>query len=153
MGDRTCSEPIKLVLADDHDQVRRLLRFLFEDDPRFCVVAEAADGHEAIAVAPLADTLVLDIAMPDIDGITALDALKAISQTTAVIVYTAYDQPAFRAAALGCGAAAFVSKATGFDALAEAIAAAAPNPRLPPYDRSRGTGGRGRAHTCRGDHR
>jgi DNA-binding NarL/FixJ family response regulator len=126
MGVRSYSQPIKLVLADDQDHVRQLLRFLFDDDARFSVVGEAANGHEAIALAPLADAMVLDIAMPDLDGITALEELQVIAPSTAVIVYTAYDQPYLEAAALGQGAAGFISKATGFAALAEAVAAAAP---------------------------
>jgi DNA-binding NarL/FixJ family response regulator len=125
---RAYSKPIKIALADDDEHIRHILRFLFEDDDRFTVVAEASTGREAVAVASLADALVLDIAMPDLDGISAVEELRIMSPATAVIVYTAYDQPYLRAEAQLRGVAGFVSKASGFEVLGDTIAAAVPSP-------------------------
>ena len=64
---------IRILLADDHTVMRRGLRLLLESRPEFGVVAEAADGHQAVqqAEATQPDVAVLDIAMPNLSGIEA----------------------------------------------------------------------------------
>ena len=72
-------EPIHILLADDHTVMRRGLRLLLESQPEFSVVAEAADGRQAVeqAEATQPDVAVIDIAMPNLSGIEAAQRITA----------------------------------------------------------------------------
>ena len=115
-------EPVRVVVADDDPHFRNLLRFLLGTDNRFMVVGEAATGFEALDVAATADVVVLDIRMPGLDGLTAIEELRLLAPRTAVIVYSAYDQTYLEAEARCRGAAAFVSKTAGIQTLTDTIA-------------------------------
>ena len=81
-----------LVIVDDSEDIRALLRFTVETDGRFRIVAEAADGKQAVRAAdehqPAA--MLLDLRMPVMDGKTALPLVRAASPRTAVVVYSAF---------------------------------------------------------------
>lgn len=85
-------ERIRVVLVDDAEDVRELIRFSLEIDGRFDVVGEAADGAEGITVveATTPDAVLLDVAMPVMDGTAALPIIKERAPDTAVVVYTAF---------------------------------------------------------------
>ncbi len=72
-------KPIRILLADDHTVMRRGLRLLLESQPEFSVVAEAADGRQAVeqAEATQPDVAVVDIAMPNLSGIEAAQRMSA----------------------------------------------------------------------------
>jgi DNA-binding NarL/FixJ family response regulator len=113
-GEAGPSAPIRVLIADDHPVVRDGLRHALAA-PDVEVVGEAATGKEALAAAHLLnpDILVLDIRMPELDGLATLRAVKKTCPRTAVIIFTSYEDAEYlREAVLG-GAAGYVLKATG----------------------------------------
>jgi DNA-binding NarL/FixJ family response regulator len=105
-------QAITILLADDHALVREGTRQLLalEDDLR--VVAEAADGEEAVRKVEMLqpDVALLDIAMPCLNGIEATKQIKAISPSTAVLILSAYDDDEYVFALLEAGAAGYLLK-------------------------------------------
>jgi NarL family two-component system response regulator LiaR len=115
--------PLRIVIADDHLVVRRGLRALLDTEPGLLVVGEAANGLEAIAAVRTLtpDVVVLDLEMPQMDGITAIGAILAERPGTAILVLTSFSTddkvlPAIRAGALG-----YLLKDTGPEELIGAI--------------------------------
>jgi DNA-binding NarL/FixJ family response regulator len=111
----------RVLLADDHELVRRLLRRAITAQPGLELVGEAADGSEAIELArELApDVVVLDLAMPVMDGLQVAGALRSQMPACAILVFS--DQDAEQAA-LDAGADRYLGKAAGFAAAAAAAA-------------------------------
>ena len=105
------SEPITVLIADDHGVVREGLRAMLEREG-FQVVAEATTGREAIELVAIHRPRValLDIRMPDLDGLQALAAMKEAQPETAVIILTSHTNPAYLSRAVALGAAGFLSK-------------------------------------------
>ncbi|MDY6892746.1 MAG: response regulator transcription factor [Chloroflexota bacterium] len=103
---------ISVVLADDHALVREGTRSLLEAEQDIEVVGEAGDGEEAVTlVAKLRPNVVLmDIAMPKINGIEATRQIKASHPATAVLILTAYDNDQYIFALLDAGAAGYLLK-------------------------------------------
>ncbi|NPA26541.1 MAG: response regulator transcription factor [Chloroflexi bacterium] len=106
-------KPIRVLIADDHGVVREGLRMLLEQ-AGFDVVALAATGNEAVRLAleHKPDVVLLDIRMPDGDGLQALAQIKAQLPNTAVLILTTYDNPTYLAQAVNLGAAGFLTKDT-----------------------------------------
>lgn len=119
-------KPITVLIADDHGVVRDGLRTMLEREG-FHVVAEAATGREAIeqAVAHHPQVVLLDIRMPDLDGLQALSALKEAQPETAVIMLTSHTYPAYLSRAVALGAAGFLSKEVNPDKIPYSVRAAA----------------------------
>jgi CheY-like chemotaxis protein len=86
------SDAIQVLLVDDKPAVRWLLRSTFEPDARFEIVGEAADGREAVAVAEAThpDLAVMDLAMPNVDGLQAIDAIRRTSPETRIVVLSGH---------------------------------------------------------------
>jgi DNA-binding NarL/FixJ family response regulator len=103
---------IRLLLADDQAIVRTGLRTLLEVEPDFEVVAEAANGRAAVrAVAELApDVVLMDIRMPDMDGIVATEAIVQAGSPTRVCILTTYNVDEYVFDALAAGASGFLLK-------------------------------------------
>ena len=103
---------IRILLADDHNVVRRGLRLLLESQPEFSVVGEAADGRQAVEQAEAAkpDVVVLDITMPCMNGIQVAEHLKEIKCRTKVLFLTIHEEPEFISAAFSAGGVGYVSK-------------------------------------------
>src|SRR5688572_9820859 len=80
----------RILIADDHDVVRKGLRHMLEDQPRWSVVAEAADGQDAIAkaLASKPDVAILDYSMPLINGIEAARQIRQRVPTVEVLLFT-----------------------------------------------------------------
>ena len=102
----------KVLLADDHKVVRAGLKAMLESNDRVDVVGEASSGEEAVervrALEP--DIVILELAVPGMDGIRAIRAITALGPATRVLVFTVHDGDKFLEAALDAGAAGFLSK-------------------------------------------
>lgn len=104
---------IRVVLADDEPMIRVGLTAILTTDPGIAVVAEAADGREALELVRLhrPDIALLDIRMPGLDGLSAAARLSAVAPHVAVIMLTTFDEDGYVARALAAGAAGFLLKA------------------------------------------
>ena len=114
---------VRVVLADDTAEYRLLLRIILEQDGRFEVVGEAADGAEAVRVttAEQPDVLVLDLAMPVLDGLQAIPQVRAASPATAIVVLSGFARGQLDRAALARGARAYVEKGEAFSIIASTL--------------------------------
>jgi DNA-binding NarL/FixJ family response regulator len=119
---------INVLLADDQAMVRGGLRLILEDQPDIRVVAEAADGVEAVELARRLrpDVCLVDIRMPRLDGLAVTRALAGpgVSDPLRVIVVTTFDLDEYVYGALRGGAVGFVLKDAGPALLVEAVRAA-----------------------------
>ena len=107
--------PVRVVVVDDTDDVRLLLRLQFRDDPRFEVVGEGADGEQAIELAEAEhpDLIVLDRQMPRLSGVEAIPEIRRRSPETAIVLYTAAADAVAHQAALAAGAVEVLEKTGG----------------------------------------
>jgi len=103
---------IKVLLAEDHVIVREGVRELIQHEPDMEVIGEASDGEEAIELADKLrpDVVIMDIAMPKLNGIEATKRIKALHPTTAVLILTAYDNDQYIFALVEAGAAGYLLK-------------------------------------------
>lgn len=117
---------IKLLIADDHEVVRSGLKSLVADAD-IKVIAEATTGEEAVrlAVKHNPDVVLLDIRMPDGDGLTALGRIKLDRPDMPVLILSTYDNPTYVARAVALGASGYVLKGAPRDKLIQAIQTAA----------------------------
>ncbi|MFG1948664.1 response regulator [Nonomuraea sp. NPDC048826] len=104
---------IRLVLADDEAMIRAGVRSILTTDPEIEVIAEAADGREAVDVvlSHRPDIALLDIRMPRLDGLAAAAELRAAVPEVAIVMLTTFDEDEYVARALAIGAAGFLLKA------------------------------------------
>lgn len=114
---------IRVLLADDHVLVRQGTRELLEQAGDIEVVAEAGTGKEAVQLAAehVPDVAVMDISMPELDGIEATRQIKARNPGVAVLVLTAYDDDQYIFALLEAGAAGYLLKDVQASELVRAI--------------------------------
>ena len=114
---------ITLVLADDEPNVRRALRMRLELEPDIVVTGEAGDGFAVLDVVEdvRPDVVVMDVAMPRLDGIAAAERIRTVAPATRVVVLTLHDDPATMSRAHAAGAAGFVGKHQPPEALIDAI--------------------------------
>ena len=121
--------PIRVLVADDQDIVRTGLAMILDAQPGITVVGEAADGREAVALARTLrpDVCLLDIRMPEVDGIEATRRLAGpdVTHPLAVVVITTFDLDEYVYGALKAGARGFLLKDAGPELLTQAIYAAA----------------------------
>jgi DNA-binding NarL/FixJ family response regulator len=104
---------IRVLLADDEGLVRAGIRAILGTDPAIEVVAEAANGREAVdlAVAHRPDVVLLDVQMPVLDGLDAADEVHRLVPDAGVVILTTFSEDAYIARALGGGASGFLLKA------------------------------------------
>lgn len=120
---------IRLILADDHAIVRGGLRKLFAESADFAVVAEAADGRQALQIAlhPTLgwDVLVLDLSLPRVGGMEVLRRVREARPDARVVVLSMYPEDQYALQLRRAGAAAYVSKTMAPEILLEAVRAVA----------------------------
>ncbi len=112
-----------ILIVDDSPLTRRALRTVFEQQPDWVVCGEAEDGDEGIDKAKILrpDLIVIDLAMPRLNGISASRMLKKLIPATPVVMFTAFTNPSFKKAAFGAGLDAFVDKSEGATSLVRSI--------------------------------
>ncbi|MBC8447553.1 MAG: response regulator transcription factor [Chloroflexi bacterium] len=117
---------IRVVLVENHHLVRQGIRALLERAHDIQIIGEAADGREAVElVKQLApDVVVMDIAMPRLNGIQAIEQVQALGVTTQVIVLSMYDDEILVRQALQSGARGYLLKSSLAEELVLAIRAA-----------------------------
>jgi DNA-binding NarL/FixJ family response regulator len=119
--------PIRLLIADDHPVVRNGLSSMFERDPEFEVLGEAADGAEAVRLAGdlRPDVILMDLRMPGMDGVAAIAELARQGSAARVLVLTTYDTDSHVLPAIEAGATGYLLKDAPRAELLRAVKAAA----------------------------
>ena len=114
---------VRVLIADDDDLMRAGLKAVLSSDPAIELVGEAADGRAAIeqvrALAP--DVVLMDVRMPDLDGIAATRELTATAAATKVLMLTTFEEDEYIFGGLAAGAAGFMLKRTSPEELIAAI--------------------------------
>ena len=103
---------LRLVLADDHTMMRSGLRLLLEREPDFSVVGEASDGRQAIEILETqsVDVVVMDVAMPNLNGIEAARRITDAHPNTAIIILSMHSDESYVLRALNAGARGYLLK-------------------------------------------
>ena len=116
-------DKIKVMLVEDHTLVREGTRKLLEQEEDLDVVAEAGDGESAIQLAEThqPDVILMDIAIPKLNGLETTRQIKAANSSVAVLVLTAYDDDEYVSAFLQAGAAGYLLKDVDIQDLIKAI--------------------------------
>jgi DNA-binding NarL/FixJ family response regulator len=120
------STPIRVLIVDDHAVVRMGLRVFFDLQDDIEVVGDAADGSEGVAMARrlVPDVVLMDLLMPNMDGITAIARIKAERPETEIVTMTSFIEEEKVTAALEAGASGYVLKDAEAEEVATAVRAA-----------------------------
>ena len=121
------NKPITVLLVDDHEVVRQGVRFFLEAHSDFVVVGEAESGKAAVKLAEehIPDVVLMDLVMPQMDGVEATRQVKNISPRTQVVVLTSYHEDEHIFPALQAGAISYILKDIRMEELADVIKRAA----------------------------
>ena len=119
----TRSTPARLVLVDDHHLLRRGFRSLLAGEPDLEVVGEASNGHEAIELCHRLrpDFVLMDVRMPEMDGLAATRAIKRDHPDIVVLIMTMHESTDYMLEALDAGAAGYVLKDAPAERLISAV--------------------------------
>jgi two-component system, NarL family, response regulator NreC len=114
---------VRVLIADDHSVVRLGVRTLLEGEPDMVVVGQAGNGVEAVATAQelRPDVVVMDISMPEMDGLEATRRVRALCPATHVLILTVHAQERYLFPVLKAGASGYVLKSTVDTELVSAI--------------------------------
>jgi two-component system, NarL family, response regulator NreC len=119
------TEKIRVILADDHTLLRKGLRALLSSEPDIEVIAEAGDGGEAVRAAERLrpDVIVMDLSMPNVDGMQATAQIRDLGLETKVLVLTMHNEEEYLLKVLEAGGAGYVLKQSADTELVHAIRA------------------------------
>ena len=106
------SERARVLICDDVALLRELLRYELEEDDDVVVVGEAGDGVEGVRMADelKPDVVVLDLAMPGLDGLEAITLMRAVDPPPAILVHSGFDAATMRDRVLALGAERYLEK-------------------------------------------
>jgi DNA-binding NarL/FixJ family response regulator len=121
------TDPISIILVDDHEVVRNGVRAYLDTLPDFQVVGEASSGEEALTLVSdmIPDIVLLDLILPGMDGVETTRRIKKVSPRTQVVVLTSYHEDVHIFPALKAGAIAYILKDMKMERLVEALRRAA----------------------------
>jgi DNA-binding NarL/FixJ family response regulator len=104
--------PIRILVVDDHELVRRQICEILTKEPDLEVVCEASAGFEAVRKAEeyQPDVVVLDIALPELNGLQAAPLIAKVAPEAKILVLTQHDHPFFKRQAMAAGARGFLTK-------------------------------------------
>ena len=116
-------KPIRILLADDHPPLRKGLALILDNEDDMAVVAEAGNGHEAVALyrQHQPDVALLDLRMPELNGVEAIATIRAEFADARLIILTTYDGDEDIYQGLRAGAMAYLLKDTDCDEIIETI--------------------------------
>lgn len=116
-------QPIRVIIADDHTLVREGLRLLLDAQPDFRVAAEAADGMSAVrlTIEHSPDLVLLDVRMPEMDGIQALEQIHGQFPAIKIVILSMYEDEAIFYQALRLGASGYILKGASSAQLIEGL--------------------------------
>jgi DNA-binding NarL/FixJ family response regulator len=105
-------DPVRVVLCDDVAMLRELLRYELEEDDDVRVVGEASDGLEAVRMVGdlQPHVVVLDLAMPGLDGLEAIPLMLAVDPPPQIVVHSGFDADLMRPRVLALGATRYIEK-------------------------------------------
>ncbi|MGE5264803.1 MAG: response regulator [Acidobacteriota bacterium] len=121
------TKPIRVLIADDHLIVREGLQLIMETADEFELVGEAADGAQAVRLANKLkpDVILMDLQMPNVDGLTAIAQIRAQQPDIAIVILTTYNEDDRMIRGLRAGARGYLLKDTDRETLLNTIRAAA----------------------------
>ena len=121
------SDPITVLIVDDHEVVRQGVRAFLDAQAELSVVGEASSGSEAVKLAEeiIPDVVLMDLIMPGMDGVEASRRIKNLSPRTQIVILTSYHDDEHIFPALQAGAISYVLKDVKMDELADAVKRAA----------------------------
>lgn len=117
------SERIRVLICDDVALLRELLRYELEEDDDVVVIGEAADGAEGVRMAGelKPDIVVLDLAMPGLDGLEAITLMREVDPAPAILVHSGFDAEMMADRVLALGAARYLEKGGKLGEVREAV--------------------------------
>ena len=117
------ADEITCLIADDHEVVREGLRLALSRSPHIRVIGEASDGKSAVTLTERRrpDVVIMDLRMPDMDGLEATELILAKAPETAVLIFTAYGERSLMQRGLESGARGYILKETPHETLIRAV--------------------------------
>jgi DNA-binding NarL/FixJ family response regulator len=121
------AERVRVALIDDHDLLRRGIKTMLETEADFVIVGEASDGAEALKLVEesVPDVVLIDVIMPNMDGIEATKQIKDAFPNIGVVVLSGHDERQFLFDALKAGASGYLLKTADLDEVVETVRSAA----------------------------
>jgi DNA-binding NarL/FixJ family response regulator len=123
---RSLGRKVRVLIADDHQQIRKIVRSTLQAHPDFDVCGEAVDGAEAVQEAKKLkpDVVVLDVSMPGLNGFEAAREIKTILPQSAIVILSQNSEQRFVDEARKIGVQGYVAKSKAGEALVKAVEAA-----------------------------